>query len=125
MQEVIRKSVKIDEDTGRAVARLAFMMDPNDHIKPNEHIATKRLENVFKQNPSKEVREMLSKAFKKLIDRGHIVPWDKLSHDQRKEFSESKTSYYLPWNTSFKEKVPQPSCTLSLMDQVKHQEVHR
>ena len=102
-QEIIKKSVKIDEDTGRAVASLAFMMDPNEYIKPNKFIAMKRLESVFKQNPSKEVREMLSKAFKKLIDRGHIVPWDKLSEDQRKRISESKSSYYLPWNTSFKE----------------------
>ena len=54
-QDKIKESVRIDENTGRAVASLAFMKDPDEHIKPNRVIAMKRLESVKKQNPSKEV----------------------------------------------------------------------
>ena len=72
-QDKIKKSVRIDENTGRAVASLAFMKDPDEYIKPNRVIAMKRLENVKKQNPSKEVRQMMSNAFKKLINRSHVV----------------------------------------------------
>ena len=82
---------------------MAFMKDPDEHIKPNRVIAMKRLESVKKQNPSEEVRQLMSNAFKRLIDRGHIVPWDELSDDQRRNITASKSSYYLPWNTSFKE----------------------
>ena len=41
-QDFIRKSVKIDEKSGRAIASLAFTEDPNLNIKRNEHIALRR-----------------------------------------------------------------------------------
>ena len=43
-QEIIKQSVSIDKNSGRAVARLAFIEDPHLYLKPNMHIAIKRLD---------------------------------------------------------------------------------
>ena len=84
-QQVIRNSVRIDKDLKRPVACLAFIKEPRDHLSDNSHIAKKRLLNVcnkYKNEP--EVLQMINKGFKKLIDRGHIVPYEKLSPAQQK-----------------------------------------
>ena len=44
-QQVIEKSVTIDEGRGKAVARLAFLTDPAENLQDNEYIAIKRLKN--------------------------------------------------------------------------------
>ena len=46
---------------------------------------------------------MIINAFRKLIDRGHIIPWENLSQDQRNKIKQSKSSYFLPWDVSFKQ----------------------
>ena len=74
----------IDEDIGQAVARLAFISDPTENLTSNEHIAVRRLKDVcrkFGSDPA--VADMISKGFKKLVDKGHIVIYDELSEDQK------------------------------------------
>ena len=53
-QELIQKSIRIDERTGKAVARLAFIDDPVLKLKPNKNIAIKRGENVCKRYSSNQ-----------------------------------------------------------------------
>ena len=43
-QEIIRQSVAIDRDLGRAVAKLPFVQDPVNKLTNNTRLATKRLE---------------------------------------------------------------------------------
>jgi len=67
---------------GQAVARLAFTSDPEDNITDNESIAIKRLNNVcrkYQGDPS--VCSMITKGFQKLIDRGHIIPYNDVTGD--------------------------------------------
>ena len=40
-QQIIRESVHIDKDLGRAVAKLPFMFDPSDKLVDNSKIAAK------------------------------------------------------------------------------------
>ena len=103
-QEVIKDSVSIDFESGTAIASLAFTADPEKHLKSNSHIAVKRLQNVCKKyavNP--DVKETIIKGFQKLIDRGHILPWSKLSEEQRADINNAKASYTIPWDVGFKE----------------------
>ena len=60
-QALIKNSVRIDDETGRAIATLPFTGDPAVNLKPNMHIAIKRLQNVcFKYGKKKDVKEMIS-----------------------------------------------------------------
>ena len=53
-QEVIRQSVRIDKDSGRAVARIAFIEDPNLNLKPNMHIVKRGWKIVVKSISSRK-----------------------------------------------------------------------
>ena len=102
-QQLIEDSVRIDEDLGRAVAKLAFLSDPEDSITDNEHMAVKRLQSVCRKyagNP--EVCSMISRGFQKLIDRGHVLCLDDLNAED-KQLLDSQYSYTIPWDIAFKQ----------------------
>ena len=102
-QQIIEDSVRIDDDLGQAVGRLAFVSDPSENIINNENIAVRRLKNVCKKYANNSaVKEMISKGFKKLVDRGHILMYEDLSVPEQEMFEE-ETSYFIPWDVSFKE----------------------
>ena len=48
-QQIIEQSVKIDENIGQAVARLAFLSDPSESLTNNENIAVRRLKEVCRK----------------------------------------------------------------------------
>ena len=103
-QEVIRESVMIDKKLGRAVAKLPFIVDPTDKLKDNSRVAAKRLENVIRKYSSdKNIKEMLDKSMKKLIDNGHIVFLDDLPPEQRARIKHASPSYTIPADVAFKE----------------------
>ena len=87
---------------GQAVARLAFMTDPSENITNNEHIAVRRLKDVCrKYGADPTVSSMISKGFKKLIDKGHIILYSNLSEEE-KTLVDSEPSYTIPWDIGFK-----------------------
>ena len=103
-QQVIRESVTINKELGRAVAKLPFIIDPADKLKDNSRIASKRLENVIRKYSSDEsVKEMLEKSMKKLLDNGHIVLLDDLPPDKRDRIKNASPSYTIPADVAFKE----------------------
>ena len=109
-QQVIQESVKIDDDLGRAVARLAFTSDPTENLSNNEHIAIRRLKDVcrkYGQDPV--VSSMISKGFKKLLDRGHIVLYENLN-DEEKKLVDLEPSYTIPWDINFKQESYSTPC---------------
>ena len=102
-QELIQKSIRIDERTGKAVARLAFIDDPVLQLKPNKNVAIKRGENVCKRYSSnQQAVKMICKGLQKLIDRSHVIPLEDLNDDQRSNILNSKSSYFIPWDVAFK-----------------------
>ena len=103
-QQIIKESVHIDKDLGRAVAKLPFMVDPADKLVDNSRVAAKRLENVTKKySADPEVREMLEKSMKKLLDNGHIVLLDDLPPELRQSIKSAASSYTIPADVAFKE----------------------
>ena len=102
-QELIRKSITIDKVSGKAVAKLAFIDDPVSNLKPNMEVAIKRAIRVnAKYSDNDEVVQMICKSLNKLIDRGHVIPLEKLNDLQRKNILQSKSGYFIPWDVSFK-----------------------
>ena len=103
-QEVIKDSVKINIPEGKATASLAFTADPDKLLADNEYIAIKRLKNVcMKYSKTPGLNEAIYKGFKKLIDRGHIIPLSQLTPAQRDAIDMAPTGYTIPWDVGFKE----------------------
>ena len=103
-QQIIRESVHIDKELGRAVAKLPFMFDPVDKLVDNSKIAAKRLENVTKKySTDPVVKEMLEKSMKKLMDNGHLVLLDDLPPNIKSKIKYASTSYTIPADVAFKE----------------------
>ena len=103
-QEVIRQSVHIDKDLGRAVAKLPFVTDPSGKLHNNTRLATKRLENVCrKYGGDEQVKEMINHSFKKLFDRGHIAYLEDLPDDVKLKIKTANPNYTIPYDVAFKE----------------------
>ena len=109
-QEIIRQSVMIDKEIGRAVAKLPFVADPTGKLTNNTRLATKRLENVCrKYGKDKEVKEMITHSFDKLFNRGHISYLEDLPEKVKKKIKSAKTSYTIPYDVSFKDSISTPA----------------
>ena len=103
-QEIIRQSVHIDKDLGRAVAKLPFVTDPSGKLHNNTRLATKRLENVCrKYGGDEQVKEMINHSFKKLFDRGHIAYLEDLPDDVKLKIKTANPNYTIPYDVAFKE----------------------
>ena len=103
-QELIRESVSIDKEKGRAVAKLPFLEDPKGKLTPNAYSALKRLDNVCKKYSSnKEVLTMVNAAFNKLFKNGHIILLSDLNRDLQEKLENAWPSYYIPWDIAFNE----------------------
>ena len=103
-QELIRKSIHIDENKSRAFAELPFKVDPKDYLADNTYIAHKRLQNICKKyfNDEKVKNEIIS-AFDKLRSRGHLKLYEDLNPDQKKRLEAAVSSYTIPWDVVWKE----------------------
>ena len=47
--ELIRQSININKGEGFAVAKLSFIMPPNENLRNNRHIAMKMLDRLLKK----------------------------------------------------------------------------
>ena len=103
-QDLIRKSVYLDEEKGRAMARLPFKADPKEFLADNGYSAQKRLQNICKKYSKEEkVRQDIVAAFDKLRKRGHIKFYEDLNIEQRTKLETADPSYTIPWDVQFKE----------------------
>ena len=106
-QALVRDSVQVKD--GFAIARLPFTLPPEENLKTNRNTALKRLDNVIKrycQDPNS--KEGLINAWKKMIDKGHLVFLKDLDKDVRHVVDNAKISYYIPWNVNFKDSISTP-----------------
>ena len=103
-QELIKESVKVDLDKGRAEAELPFKVaEPSEYLGDNKIIAQKRLQNVVrKYHNDEKVKSEIIAAFDKLRMKGHIKFYEDLSQGQRDRL-EAKTGYTIPWDVVWKE----------------------
>ena len=103
-QELIRKSVRIDKEKKRAVAKLPFLQDPAGQLTDNSRLAARRLENICRKYAGdSQVREMINKAFNKFIDRGHTVYLKNLPERILRKILNAETNYTIPYDVAFKE----------------------
>ena len=97
-QELIRQSVEVHLDVGRAMAELPF----KDLLPDNHNIAYKRMLSVCrKYHHDVKVKNEILAAFEKLRSKGHLNYYEDLNIDQRTRL-ESETGYTIPWDVVWK-----------------------
>ena len=103
-QELIKQSVDVNIEAGRAMAKLPFKVsNPEEYLANNTNIAHKRLQNVCRKYfQDEKIKKQVLDAFEKLRSRGHIKLYEDLNRDQRTKL-ESKTGYTIPWDVVWKE----------------------
>ena len=102
-QALIEDSVKLIPEEGKLEACLPFVEDPIETLKSNRYVAEKILQSqlkVYSKYP--EMREDTLKSHDKLLLKGHVLPLDKLSSEERKRMDSTPgDGYVIPWRTVY------------------------
>ena len=103
-QELIKQSVDVKIEEGRAMAELPFKVsNPEEFLPDNYNIAYKRMLSICrKYNKDAKIKDEILGAFEKLRSRGHMKLYEDLNIDQRTRI-ESQTGYTIPWDVVWKE----------------------
>ena len=101
--DIIKRSVRFDQDNQKTIAKLPLIADPAIRLSPNAGIARKVYDSVVKRlNKNPTDKASVIKAEKKLHDRGFVGYVSDLSEEQRKVFENSAVKNFLPWRVVFK-----------------------
>jgi len=113
-QALIESSVELKPEVRRLEAKLPFIADPAQELKPNRHIAEKVLAaqlRIYEKHP--EMREDTLRSHQKLLDRGHVSPISELTEDEKTRMESTPgTGYTIPWRTVYNESSLSTPCRL-------------
>ena len=97
-QFLIEQSVSYDEERGKTVAKLPFIMEPTTNLSNNYNIAKKILQSQIRIAAKKEgSAEMIVKSHNKLRDKGYVKRIDELSAEEKS--AADQQGYFIPWRT--------------------------
>ena len=103
-QALLESSVKLIPEKRRLEATLPFIEDPQLTLKPNRGVAEKILESqmkLFAKHP--EMRIDTLKSHEKLVKKGHAIPVNDLSPEEREGMESTPgLGYVIPWRTVYK-----------------------
>ena len=112
-QELVKESISIDEEEGIAIAKLPFILPPEDNLKSNRKIALGMLNGVLKKYCKDiKMREAIYAAWEKMIKNGHLIFLEDLSPEYQEMLSKAEVSYWIPWNIQFKDSLSTPIRTV-------------
>ena len=98
-QAQIEACVRLDNSSNTLFAKLPFIKDPEEKLKPNKRIAHKILDTqvrIIEKTPG--MRESVQKAHNKLLDKGHVVKLTDLPQDLQDKIM-AGPYYFIPWRT--------------------------
>ena len=100
---VIKTCIKIDLDNKKIIARLPLRGDAAQYLSNNRESALKILNaqcNKVKNDP--DAKEVVLKAFRKLLDNKFAVRFDELTREQQEMILSQDVNHWLPWRVAFK-----------------------
>jgi len=101
-QFLVQSSVRYCTEEKKLIARLPFIADPVENLKPNQHVAKKVFTTQLRKAQQDEgVRMGIVASHKKLADKGYVVRVSDLNPKVR-ELVEAMTGYTIPWRTVVK-----------------------
>ena len=112
-QDLINKSVIVDEANRVTVASLPFTHDPNARLTPNRHKALKVLrQQVKKLNKSPKDRLDVVTSEGKLQSLGHVEYVSNLTIEQQEMLDRNTVKNYIPWRSVWKVNSLSTPCRL-------------
>ena len=113
-QCLIEQSIQLDPDSNTLWAKLPFVEDPVQQLKPNRYVAEKVLKtqlNLFSRNPG--MKDDAVKSHEKLRGRGHV----KLLAELEEKYGEKLDQlpgdgYFIPWRIVHKEDSLSTPCRI-------------
>lgn len=113
-QSLIEGSVSLNIQEKRIDARLPFIEDPLQKIRPNRYQAEKVLESQLRNiSKSEDMKQDVLQSHKKLQDRGHVVSVKDLSPEELERMNSMPgDGYIIPWRTVYKESSLSTPCRM-------------
>ena len=103
-------SVNIDWDNKQIVCSLPLRGEEHEFLSNNREIALKVLDQqCYKYHKDEETRDTIVKAFEKLMKNKHMVLFDDLSDDEKKQIESKPVSHWIPWRVVFKHSLSTPA----------------
>ena len=88
----------VDVKLGIAMAKLPFLVEPEKHLAPNEHIAKKIYRSqILKLNANPKDKKPVIEFEQKLQELGYVDYISNLSSSDREKILNSKVKYFIPW----------------------------
>jgi hypothetical protein len=104
-QALIEESIELDLASQTVWAKLPFVEDPAEKLRPNRFVAEKVLKaqlEMFRKNPT--MREDALKSHQKLEERGYVLVEDDLPDSYKQAIGSTPgAGYFIPWRTVYNE----------------------
>ena len=108
--QMIRDSIVIDKKNKQIVCKLPVRGEEHQFLSNNRDIALKILDQqCLKYHKDDETREVIVKAFDKLIRNKQLVLWSDLSEEEKSMIESKKINYWIPWRVVFKASLSTPA----------------
>ena len=108
--QAIKDSVSIDFESKKIAAKLPMRGDENQYLSNNRNSALKVLEGqCTKFQNDQGTKDLVIKAFNKLLDNKFAVKFEDLTNEQQAMISSKEVTYYILWRTVFKDSVTSPA----------------
>jgi len=102
-QFLIDNSLRYDKNAKKIIAKLPFISNPLEKLKPNEHIAKRVFQTQLnKALKDENVRLGIVASFNKLYEKGYVCKVSDLPENTR-HVVEGMVGYTIPWRTVVKE----------------------
>ena len=112
-QDIINKSISINEETGRVEANLPFIENPKSNLCPNKSKALGVFNSQLKQlERDEERRKEVINAEAKLQSLGFVDYVRNLTLEQQTKLRDSQVKNFIPWSAVWKETSISTPCRL-------------
>ena len=107
---MIRDSVKINWDKKCIECYLPVRGDEEEFLTSNRPLAVKVLQQqCTRYNKDESTKEIIVKAFDKLLRNGHMVLWDNLDEEDQKLIESKPVNHWIVWRVVFKPSLTTPA----------------
>ena len=110
---MIWDSVNIDWENKKIICHLPLRGTEEEFLSNNRDIALRILDQQCKTyHNDDDTRELIVKAFDKLLKNGQMVLWDDLTEEEKRTIESKSVAHYIVWRVVFKPSVTTPARTV-------------
>ena len=107
--QMIYDSVHLDWENKRIICSLPMRGTEQEFLSNNREIALKILnQQCSKYFEDQETKEVILKAFKKLMDNDQLVLYKDLTEEEKAIIESKNIQHYIPWRVVFKDSLSTP-----------------